>query len=203
MPRITETITITWHRFAEEKPEYRRDLLVIPEDEANPKRIKAVFLEDNIVYPFAGDLDPIFPTKQQKLLWAYKDQIIYDRKPERSLAPLQKPYDTRLLELLHTLPQETQDKFLVIATNYADRYCEKYDIHQEEFRRIGYLRQLSKQVYCALNTKLYYDKNHDPQEVKDIFEIATYFHEKFTWMLNDNIMQRSKGLNAPLEEIPL
>lgn len=100
-------------------------------------------------------------------------------------------------------PQETQDKFLVIATNYADRYCEEYDIHLEEFRRIGYLRQLSKQVYCALNTKLYYDKNHDPQEVKDIFEIANYFHSKFTWMLNDNILQRSKGLNAPLEEIPL
>jgi hypothetical protein len=116
---------------------------------------------------------------------------------------LQKPYDTRLLELLHTLPQETQDKFLVIATNYADRYCEEYDIHLEEFRRIGYLRQLSKQVYCALNTKLYYDKNHDPQEVKDIFEIANYFHSRFTWLLNDNIMQRSKGLNAPLEEIPL
>ena len=202
MPRITETITITWHRFAEEKPEYRRDLLVIPEDETTPKRIKAVFLEDNIVYPMV-DLDPIFPTKQQKLLWTYKDQIIYDRKPECSPAPLQKPYDTRLLELLHTLPQETQDTFLVIATNYADRYCEEYDIHLEEFRRIGYLRQLSKQVYCALNTKLYYDKNHDPQEVKDIFEIANYFHSKFTWMLNDNILQRSKGLNAPLEEIPL
>jgi hypothetical protein len=202
MPRITETITITWHRFAEEKPEYRRDLLVIPEDATKHNYIKAVFLEDNIVYPMV-DLDPIFPTKQQKLLWTYKDQIIYDRKPERSPAPLQKPYDTRLLELLHTLPQETQDKFLVIATNYADRYCEEYDIHLEEFRRIGYLRQLSKQVYCALNTKLYYDKNHDPQEVKDIFEIANYFHSRFTWLLNDNIMQRSKGLNAPLEEIPL
>jgi hypothetical protein len=202
MPRITETITITWHRFAEEKPEYRRDLWVIPEDATKHNYIKAVFLEDNIVYPMV-DLDPIFPTKQQKLLWTYKDQIIYDRKPERSPAPLQKPYDTRLLELLHTLPQETQDKFLVIATNYADRYCEEYDIHLEEFRRIGYLRQLSKQVYCALNTKLYYDKNHDPQEVKDIFEIANYFHSKFTWLLNDNIMQRSKGLNAPLEEIPL
>lgn len=202
MPRITETITITWHRFAEEKPEYRRDLWVIPEDATKHNYIKAVFLEDNIVYPMV-DLDPIFPTKQQKLLWTYKDQIIYDRKPERSPAPLQKPYDTRLLELLHTLPQETQDKFLVIATNYADRYCEEYDIHLEEFRRIGYLRQLSKQVYCALNTKLYYDKNHDPQEVKDIFEIANYFHSKFTWMLNDNILQRSKGLNAPLEEIPL
>lgn len=202
MPRITETITITWHRFAEEKPEYRRDLLVIPEDATKHNYIKAVFLEDNIVYPMV-DLDPIFPTKQQKLLWTYKDQIIYDRKPERSPAPLQKSYDTRLLELLHTLPQETQDKFLVIATNYADRYCEEYDIHLEEFRRIGYLRQLSKQVYCALNTKLYYDKNHDPQEVKDIFEIANYFHSRFTWLLNDNIMQRSKGLNAPLEEIPL
>jgi hypothetical protein len=202
MPRITETITITWHRFAEEKPEYRRDLWVIPEDATKHNYIKAVFLEDNIVYPMV-DLDPIFPTKQQKLLWTYKDQIIYDRKPERSPAPLQKPYDTRLLELLHTLPQETQDKFLVIATNYADRYCEEYDIHLEEFRRIGYLRQLSKQVYCALNTKLYYDKNHDPQEVKDIFEIANYFHSRFTWLLNDNIMQRSKGLNAPLEEIPL
>lgn len=202
MPRITETITITWHRFAEEKPEYRRDLLVIPEDATKHNYIKAVFLEDNIVYPMV-DLDPIFPTKQQKLLWAYKNQISYDRKPERSPEPLQKPYDTRLLELLHTLPQETQDKFLVIATNYADRYCEEYDIHLEEFRRIGYLRQLSKQVYCALNTKLYYDKNHDPQEVKDIFEIANYFHSKFTWMLNDSILQRSKGLNAPLEEIPL
>ena len=202
MPRITETITITWHRFAEEKPEYRRDLWVIPEDATKHNYIKAVFLEDNIVYPMV-DLDPIFPTKQQKLLWTYKDQIIYNRKPERSPAPLQKPYDTRLLELLHTLPQETQDKFLVIATNYADRYCEEYDIHLEEFRRIGYLRQLSKQVYCALNTKLYYDKNHDPQEVKDIFEIANYFHSRFTWLLNDNIMQRSKGLNAPLEEIPL
>lgn len=202
MPRITETITITWHRFAEEKPEYRRDLWVIPEDATKHNYIKAVFLEDNIVYPMV-DLDPIFPTKQQKLLWTYKDQIIYDRKPERSPAPLQKPYDTRLLELLHTLPQETQDKFLVIATNYADRYCEEYDIHLEDFRRIGYLRQLSKQVYCALNTKLYYDKNHDPQEVKDIFEIANYFHSKFTWMLNDNIFQRSKGLNAPLKEIPL
>ncbi len=202
MPRITETITITWHRFAEEKPEYRRDLWVIPEDATKHNYIKAVFLEDNIVYPMV-DLDPIFPTKQQKLLWTYKDQIIYDRKPERSPAPLQKPYDTRLLELLHTLPQETQDKFLVIATNYADRYCEEYDIHLEEFRRIGYLRQLSKQVYCALNTKLYYDKNHDPQEVKDIFEIANYFHSRFTWLLNDNIMQRSKGLNAPLEEFPL
>lgn len=202
MPRITETITITWHRFAEEKPEYRRDLWVIPEDATKHNYIKAVFLEDNIVYPMV-DLDPIFPTKQQKLLWTYKDQIIYDRKTECSPAPLQKPYDTRLLELLHTLPQETQDKFLVIATNYADRYCEKYDIHQEKFRRIGYLRQLSKQVYCALNTKLYYDKNHDPQEVKDIFEIANYFHSRFTWLLNDNIMQRSKGLNAPLEEIPL
>ena len=54
-----------------------------------------------------------------------------------------------------------------------------------------------------MNTKLYYDKNHDPQEVKDIFEIANYFHSRFTWLLNDNIMQRSKGLNAPLEEIPL
>lgn len=203
MPRITETITITWHRFAEEKPEYRRDLLVIPEDATKHNYIKAVFLEDNIVYPMV-DLDPIFPTKQQKLLWTYKDQITYDRKPERSPAPFtKKPYDVRLLELLHTLPQETQDKFIDIANNYADRYCEDYDIHLEEFRRIGYLRQLSKRVYCALNTKLYYDKDNDPQDVKDIFEISNYFHSKFTWMLNDNILQRSKGLNAPLEEIPL
>lgn len=203
MPKITETITITWHRFAEEKPEYRRDLWVIPEDATKHNYIKAVFLEDNIVYPMV-DLDPIFPTKQQKLLWAYKDQITYDRKPERSPAPFtKKPYDVRLLELLHTLPQETQDKFIDIANNYADRYCEDYDIHLEEFRRIGYLRQLSKRVYCALNTKLYYDKDNDPQDVKDIFEISNYFHSKFTWMLNDNILQRSKGLNAPLEEIPL
>ena len=203
MPRITETITITWHRFAEEKPEYRRDLWVIPEDATKHNYIKAVFLEDNIVYPMV-DLDPIFPTKQQKLLWTYKDQITYDRKPERSPAPFtKKPYDVRLLELLHTLPQETQDKFIAIANNYADRYCEDYDIHLEEFRRIGYLRQLSKRVYCALNTKLYYDKDNDPQDVKDIFEISNYFHSKFTWMLNDNILQRSKGLNAPLEEIPL
>lgn len=203
MPRITETITITWHRFAEEKPEYRRDLWVIPEDATKHNYIKAVFLEDNIVYPMV-DLDPIFPTKQQKLLWTYKDQITYDRKPERSPAPFtKKPYDVRLLELLHTLPQETQDKFIDIANNYADRYCEDYDIYLEEFRRIGYLRQLSKRVYCALNTKLYYDKDNDPQDVKDIFEISNYFHSKFTWMLNDNILQRSKGLNAPLEEIPL
>lgn len=203
MPKITETVTITWHRFAEEKPEYRRDLLVIPEDATKHNYIKAVFLEDNIVYPMV-DLDPIFPTKQQKLLWTYKDQIIYDRKPERSPAPFtKKPYDVRLLELLHTLPQETQDKFIDIANSYADRYCEDYDIHLEEFRRIGYLRQLSKRVYCALNTKLYYDKDNDPQDVKDIFEISNYFHSKFTWMLNDNILQRSKGLNAPLEEIPL
>lgn len=203
MSKITETITITWHRFAEEKPEYRRDLLVIPEDATKHNYIKAVFLEDNIVYPMV-DLDPIFPTKQQKLLWTYKDQITYDRKPERSPAPFtKKPYDVRLLELLHTLPQETQDKFIDIANSYADRYCEDYDIHLEEFRRIGYLRQLSKRVYCALNTKLYYDKDNDPQDVKDIFEISNYFHSKFTWMLNDNILQRSKGLNAPLEEIPL
>lgn len=203
MLRITETITITWHRFAEEKPEYRRDLWVIPEDATKHNYIKAVFLEDNIVYPMV-DLDPIFPTKQQKLLWTYKDQITYDRKPERSPAPFtKKPYDVRLLELLHTLPQETQDKFIDIANNYADRYCEDYDIHLEEFRRIGYLRQLSKRVYCALNTKLYYDKDNDLQDVKDIFEISNYFHSKFTWMLNDNILQRSKGLNAPLEEIPL
>lgn len=203
MPKITETITITWHRFAEEKPEYRRDLLVIPEDATKHNYIKAVFLEDNIVYPMV-DLDPIFPTKQQKLLWTYKDQITYDRKPERSPAPFtKKPYDVRLLELLHTLPQETQDKFIDIANNYANRYCEDYDIHLEEFRRIGYLRQLSKRVYCALNTKLYYDKDNDPQDVKDIFEISNYFHSKFTWMLNDSILQRSKGLNAPLEEIPL
>lgn len=203
MPRITETITITWHRFAEEKPEYRRDLWVITEDATKHNYIKAVFLEDNIVYPMV-DLVPIFPTKQQKLLWTYKDQISYDRKPERSPAPFKKqPYDVRLLELLHTLPQETQDKFIDIANDYADRYCEDYDIHLEEFRRIGYLRQLSKWVYCALNTKLYYDKNHGPQEINDIFEISNYFHSKFTWMLNDNIVQRSKGLNAPLEEIPL
>ena len=63
MPKITETITITWHRFAEEKPEYRRDLWVIPEDATKHNYIKAVFLEDNIVYPMV-DLDPIFPTKQ-------------------------------------------------------------------------------------------------------------------------------------------
>jgi hypothetical protein len=80
--RYTETITITWHRFVEEKPEYRRDLWVIPEDATNHNILKAVFLEDNIVYPMV-DLNPIFPTEQQKLLWAYKDQITYDRKPER------------------------------------------------------------------------------------------------------------------------
>ena len=55
----------------------------------------------------------------------------------------------RLLELLHKLPQATQDKVTELAKADADRFCKKYELTLPDHIDTAYRYYLSKRVRFA------------------------------------------------------
>lgn len=111
----------------------------------------------------------------------------------------------RLLELLHKLPQPTQDKITALAQEDADRFCTKYDLTLPDNKDTAYRYYLSKRVRFAWFNQVAFE-HADPIDIVDLGKIRDGYHERLTWVLNHNIQQRypllvKDDLTKPLEEV--
>lgn len=106
---------------------------------------------------------------------------------------MKQPYDTRLDELLNGLDEAHQVRFTTESKMYAYRYCTRYDIHLKEFEDSAYHYMLGKQINEYFRKQDCFS-DVDKIDLADSYEITEYYHERFTWLLNDTIASRSANL---------
>ena len=102
---------------------------------------------------------------------------------------MKQPYGSRLIELLHNLDPAYQVRFTTESRMYAYYYCNRYDIHLKEFEDAAYFYKLGKYINEHLRKQdMFSDVAHT--NISDSYEITKYYHERFTWLLNETIKSR-------------
>ena len=105
----------------------------------------------------------------------------------------------RLLELLHKLPQATQDKVTELAKADADRFCKKYDLTLPDHTDTAYRYYLSKRVRFAWFNVVSFE-HADPIDIVDLGKIQDGYHERLGWLLNDDIQSKAPCRSELLKE---
>ena len=105
----------------------------------------------------------------------------------------------RLLELLHKLPQATQDKVTELAKADADRFCKKYELTLPDHTDTAYRFYLSKRVRFAWFNQVDFEHT-DPVDIMDLAKIWVDYHERVGWMLNDDIQSKAPQRSTLLKE---
>ena len=76
---------------------------------------------------------------------------------------------------------------------YAYYYCNIYDIHLKEFEDAAYFYKLGKYINEHFRKQdMFSDVAHT--NISDSYEITEYYHERFTWLLNETIKSRSADM---------
>ena len=107
----------------------------------------------------------------------------------------------RLLELLHKLPQPSQDKITALAQEDADSFCDRYDLTLSDHKDTAYRYYLSKHVRFAWFNQVAFE-HADPVDIVDLDKIRDGYHERLERMLNHNIQQRYPLLKDDLTQPP-
>lgn len=105
----------------------------------------------------------------------------------------------RLLELLHKLPQATQDKVTELAKADADRFCKKYDLTLPDHTDTAYRFYLSKRVRFAWFNRVSFE-HADPIDIVDLGKIQDGYHERLERLLNDDIQSKAPCRSNLLKE---
>lgn len=114
----------------------------------------------------------------------------------------------RLLELLHKLPQATQEKVTELSKADANRFCKKYELTLPDHTDTTYRYYLSKQVRFALFNGVLFE-HADPIDIVDLDKIKDGYNERLERLLNDDIQSKApyrsnllkEELMPPLHEI--
>ncbi len=88
----------------------------------------------------------------------------------------------RLLELLHKLPQPSQNKLTTLAQEDADCFCDRYDLTLSDHKDIVYRYYLSKHVRFAWFNQVVFE-HADPVDIVDLGKIRDGYHERLDWLL--------------------
>lgn len=108
--------------------------------------------------------------------------------------------NNRLMELLHKLPQATQDKVTELAKADADRFCEKYKDTISDGTELTALNYyLSKRVHFAWFHGVSFE-HADPIDIVDLGKLLEDYKERLEWLLNNDIQSKAPSKSALLKE---
>ena len=106
----------------------------------------------------------------------------------------------RLLELLHKLPQATQEKVTELAKADAGRFCKKYEHTISDGTELTALHYyLSKRVRFAWFNEVSFE-HADPIDIVDLGKIQDYYKERLEWLLNYDIQSKAPSKSELLKE---
>ena len=105
----------------------------------------------------------------------------------------------RLLELLHKLPQATQEKVKELAKADADRFCKKYELTLPDHTDTAHRYYLSKRVRFAWFNGVSFE-HADPIDIVDLGKIQDGYHERLERLLNDDIQSKAPYRSELLKE---
>lgn len=110
------------------------------------------------------------------------------------------PMYDRLLELLHKLPQDAQDKVTELAKADADCFCKKYKDTISDGTELTALHYyLSKRVRFAWFNGVSFE-HADPIDIVDLGKIYEYYKERLEWLLDYDIQSKAPFKSELLKE---